>query len=309
MKEGRNHPAVALLAGGVGGARLARGLAAVCPVEALTVVVNVGDDDEIHGLAVSPDLDTVVYTLAGIEGPEGWGIRDDTWSVMSHLGGLGADVRFRIGDRDMATNLLRTLRLRRGARLSEVTGELAAALGVAHRVTPVTDDPVPTRVRVASGEWLSFQEYFVLRGHTDEVTGLRFEGAGAASAAPGVVEAIGAADLVVIAPSNPPLSIWPVLAIPGVRDAVERARRVVAVSPLIAGRALKGPADRVMASLGLPPGTPGVEEAYAGLLDGLVIDPADSTELPGGTPRHPTDIRIADPARAAALGSYLLELA
>jgi LPPG:FO 2-phospho-L-lactate transferase len=312
VEERQSSRQVVLLSGGVGGARLARGLAAVLSPADLAVVVNVGDDEEMYGLHVSPDLDTVAYTLAGREGPQGWGRAGDTFAVMDHLAALGVDTRFRVGDADLAANLLRTAALRSGETLAAVTGRLATALGIACRLLPATNDPLRTRLRVSSGEWLSFQDYFVLRGHRDEVRELEYRGADRARPAPGVLEALAAAALVVIAPSNPPLSIWPILAVPGMREAVAAAARVVAVSPLFGGRALKGPADRVMAALGLPPGNAGVLASYDGLLTDLVVDEGDRPDvagLGGGMVRlHAADTRIAEPAAAARLARTLLEL-
>ncbi len=306
MSSYRNDLEVVALSGGVGGARLGRGLDGIC--DRVTMVVNVGDDEFVHGLFVSPDLDTVVYTLAATEGPEGWGLAGDSFEVMAHLGSLGGDIRFRIGDRDLATNLYRTARLRRGDSLTAITADIAAAFGVGAAVLPVSDDRVPTMVR--SGEsWMSFQEYFVLRRNQDPVDELRFEGAETAVPGPGVVEAIRAASLVLIAPSNPPLSIWPILAIPGIRPALEQATRVVAVSPLFGGRALKGPADRVMAGLGLAPGNQGVADAYAGLLTDLVVDISDADQPVDTAARvHALDTRIADPGAAARFAGELLDL-
>jgi LPPG:FO 2-phospho-L-lactate transferase len=313
LVEERQSPSpVVLLSGGVGGARHARGQAAALPAADQTVVVNVGDDEEIYGLHVSPDLDTVAYTLAGRAGPQGWGLADDTFTVMGHLAALGVDTVFRVGDADLATNLLRTAALRSGEPLSAVTARLADALGVACRLLPATDDTLRTGLRVTNGQWLPFQEYFVARGHRDEVAEVRYEGADAARPAPGVLEAIAAAATVVVAPSNPPLSIWPILAVPGIRAAVAAAPRVVAVSPLFGGKALKGPADRVMASLGLPPGNAGVLAAYEGLLTDLVVDKGDAGDvaaLGGGAVRlHAADTRIADPVDAARLARSLVDL-
>lgn len=285
---------------------MARGLAAVC--RDLTVVVNVGDDDVIHGLNVSPDLDTVMYTVAEMEGPEGWGVADDEFTVMSALARLGADTSFRIGNRDLATNLARTARLRAGGTLSATTADLCRAHGVAPRILPATDDRVPTRVRTGT-EWLSFQDYFVARSGRPPVDELAFENTDDATPAPGVLDAIGRADVVIIGPSNPPLSVWPILAIPGIRAAVAAAPRVVAISPLFGGEALKGPAARVMASLGLAPGNQGVADAYAGLLTDLVIDVADSGDaIDSDVAIHPAPTRIADPIKAEALARTVLEL-
>ena len=306
MTDYRNDSPIAVLSGGVGGARMARGFDAVC--SRLTVVVNVGDDDRVHGVWVSPDLDTVMYTLAGVEGPHGWGVSDDSFTVMDRIDELGGDARFRIGDRDLATNLLRTAWRQEGMPLSEITHRLTSALGVRARITPVSDDPIPTRVRSGS-EWMTFQEYFVLRRHADPVDEVRYEGAAESSPAPGVIDALREAATVVIAPSNPPLSIWPMLAVPGVRAALGAASRVVAVSPLFGGSALKGPAADVMCALGLSPGNQGVAEAYDGLITDLIIDEADAGEelaTPARIHAHPT--RVARPPAAAALAETILEL-
>lgn len=287
-------------------------MAALLAPDRCTVVVNVADDEEIYGLHVSPDLDTVLYTLAGREGPHGWGVAGDSFEVMERLAELGIDTTFRLGDRDLATNVYRTLALESGATLSEITAGVAASLGVAHPVLPVTDDPIRTRIRVAGGEWLSFQEYFVARAHRDEVAEVAFTGAEEAVPAPGVLEAVTGADLVVIAPSNPPLSVWPILAVPGIREAVAAAR-TVAVSPLFGGKALKGPADRVMAGLGLPPGNAGILAAYEGLVDLLIVDAGDAAdvELLGGAAAEVValDTRILTRDAAASFGRKLMEAA
>lgn len=300
---------IALLSGGVGGARMARSLDAAGA--SLTVVVNVGDDESILGLDVSPDLDTVMYTLAGVEGEPGWGLEGDTTKVMDALGRLGGDTRFTLGDRDLATHLARTTWRRDGVPLSEVTRRLADAHGLTVPVIPATDAALRTRVRIDEG-WLSFQEYFVYRRHADAVHELDFAGAEESVPAPGVLEALDDADVIVIGPSNPPLSIWPILAVPGISDAVADHRRVVAVSPLFGGRALKGPADRVLRGLGLPGGNSGVVAAYEGLLSDLVVDTGDAHdrhELSGPDLRvHVADTRITDPARAKDFGQWLLAL-
>lgn len=289
------------LSGGVGGARMARGLASLDLVD-LTVVVNVGDDAENHGLAISPDIDTVVYTLADEEGELGWGRRDDTFHFNEELARFGVDNTFKLGDRDLALKVFRTNELRRSVPLSKVTESIAGSFGVAAAVIPATDDRLRTVLRVDDG-WISFQEYFVERRHRDEVRELRFEGADVASPAPGVVEAIASADLVVIAPSNPPLSIWPILAVPGVRQAVLEHPSVSAVSPLIGGKAVKGPADRVLLSLGLPPGNRGIDVAYDGLIDRLVIDRVDEDEIVSreGLEVLVTDTLITEPVAARRL--------
>lgn len=296
---------VVVLSGGVGGARMARGFD-VIPVDA-TVVVNVGDDARIHGVHVSADLDTVVYTLAGIEGEHGWGRRADSFHVMEELTVLGADTTFRIGDLDLATCLKRSIAMGEGVPLSTITRDLAKAFGVRSMVLPVTDDRVRTRVKTAEG-WLDFQEYFVIRSHRDAVQALDYVGAATAEAAPGVLDAIDRADLVVIAPSNPPLSIWPMLAIPPIRTAVENHPKVVAVSPLFGGMALKGPAADVMTALGLPAGNAGVVEAYREVIHGLVVDSgdaADADEL--GLPVLVADTRVTAPGDAARLAREIVE--
>ena len=306
-----SNPFVTVLSGGVGGARLARGLAAAVSSPAPTVIGNVGDDDVMYGVHVSPDLDTITYTLAGIEGEHGWGIEHDTFVVVDHLANLGADTTFRLGDRDLATCIRRTTDLAAGVPLSVSTDRIRSSLGVAARILPVTDASLRTEVVIDSGAILSFQEYFVVRGHSDEVTELRYTGAEAASPAPGVLASIREADFVVIAPSNPPLSIWPILAVPGVREAVRDHPSVVAISPLFRGKALKGPADRVMSSLGLPPGNAGVLAAYEGLISDLVIDRGDAGDAAdlarGDVSIHVTDTRFIDVDAGKRFGSWLMK--
>lgn len=301
---------VVLLSGGVGGARLARGFEHLEEVRS-TVVVNVGDDETIYGLHVSPDLDTVLYTLAGVEGPLGWGRAGDTMVLMERLSELGVDTRFRIGDADAAVNLYRTMRLREGDQLDAVIAALARILGVRSRILPATNSRLRTEVRTGPDRWLPFQEYFVLRGHRDEVAELRYAGAESATASPGVVEAIRSADAVIIAPSNPPLSIWPILAVCDIGAAMRDAGRVMAVSPLFGGKALKGPADRVMRSLGLPPGNAGVIAAYDGLLDDLFIDSGDAGDAPSlaetGVAVHVGSTLIAERSRAVTFAGRILE--
>ncbi len=289
---------------------MARALAGA--VDRLTVVTNVGDDEEIHGVHVSADLDTVLYTLAGIEGPHGWGLAGDTFTVMDRLEQLGHDTRFRLGDADLATCLRRTISLRAGTALSEITAELAGAFDIGARLVPATNDSLRTEVEIAGGTWLAFQDYFVLRRHEDPVTAVRFAGADTATPAPGVVDDITAAELVVIAPSNPPLSIWPILAVAEIRAAVAAAERVIAVSPLFAGKALKGPADRVMAGLGLPAGNAGVLAAYDGLLSALVVDRIDTADvdaLAGDVEIVAADTRIAEREAGVEFARWLLEWA
>ncbi len=274
---------VCVLAGGVGAARFLAGLVRATDPTEVTAVVNVGDDMVLHGLHISPDLDTCTYTLAEAINPDtGWGLAGETWAAMAQLERLGGEAWFRLGDRDLATHLYRTQRLSEGVALSTVTAELAAAWGLACRLLPVTDDPLRTLVTLAATDTepereVGFQDWFVGQQHAPDVASLRFDGTDAARPAPGVLEAIGDADVVVVAPSNPLVSIDPVLAVPGVRDAVVvRRESVVAVSPIIAGRALKGPADQLMANLGHEPSVVGVARLYAPLVGTLVIDTADA---------------------------------
>ena len=302
---------IVLLSGGVGGARLARGFEHLDGVN-MTVVVNVGDDESFYGVHVSPDIDTVMYTVAGVEGPQGWGRSGDTYVLMEHLTALGVDTRFRIGDADAALNMYRTMRLLAGDPLHDVIASLAETLGISCRVIPATNDRLRTQVQTEQEHWRSFQEYFVLRGHRDEVTDIRFNGSTVAEPAPGVVEAIRQADGVIIGPSNPPLSIWPVLAVRGIANAVAQAKRVVAISPLFDGRPLKGPTDTVMASLGLPPSNEGILAAYEGLLDDLVIDAGDGHERKDltrqGVTVHIGNTRIAEQEAATEFAEWLMEL-
>lgn len=300
---------VTLLAGGVGAARLARGLARVVPAERLSIVVNTGDDDEFYGLYVSPDVDTILYTLAGLAPLErGWGIEGDTWTVRGELDRLAGPGWFALGDRDLATHIRRTERLREGATLSQVTAELAAARGVRVRVLPMSDDPVRTVIRTAK-ERLAFQDYLVRRRARPRVTGVLFRGAAKAAPAPGVLAAIERADLVVLAPSNPFVSLGPILAVPGVRRALRCARdRVVAVSPLIGGRAVKGPLAGMLRSLGHPGGVAAVAELYRSIASTLVVAPGDvpKKNRTSGIAFVERDILIVDPARAEALAHYLV---
>ncbi len=274
---------IAVLAGGVGAARFLAGLVrAVGPGEEVTAVVNTGDDLELHGLHVSPDVDTVTYTLAGLVDPvNGWGIAGDSFEVLAALEQLGAPTWFRLGDRDLATHLYRTSRLRSGASLSAVTAELAARRGVRARILPMSDDPVRTRVKLAGGEEVEFQEYFVRRQHAVAVAGVRYAGALEASPAPGVLEALTSAELVVVAPSNPVLSIGPILAVPGIADLLERRRQeVVAISPIVAGRALKGPAARLLVELGSEASVVGIARVLRRIAGTLVVDEADADLAP-----------------------------
>jgi LPPG:FO 2-phospho-L-lactate transferase len=268
---------ITALAGGVGAARMLRGLVGVVAPESITGIVNTGDDVVLHGLHVSPDLDTVTYTLAGAIDPErGWGLRGETWHAMESLERYGGITWFRLGDRDIGTHLYRTQRLQDGAPLSTVTAEIAAAWKVGVELLPMTDDRVETRVTVADEGEIGFQEYFVARQHSVAVSNVRFAGAEESRPGPGVLDALARAERLVICPSNPIVSIGPILAVPDVRAAVE-ARRAdcVAVSPIVAGAALKGPADRMLTELGHEASVVGVARLYAPLASVLVIDEAD----------------------------------
>lgn len=270
------------LSGGVGGAKLALGLSRIMPPKDLMVVVNTGDDFEHLGLSISPDIDTVAYTLSGLANRElGWGRHDETWSFMETMESLGGDTWFRLGDRDLALHVERTRRLKRGETLSQVTADLCRRMGVAPSVVPMTDDPVRTRLLTEHG-WLDFQEYFVHRRCEPVVSQLQFQGAGAARPHPAFIAALSDPSLeaVVICPSNPFISVEPILAIPGVREALMACKApIIAVSPIIAGRAVKGPTAKMMTELGLDPTAGTVAQRYAELLDGYVIDHADMSEV------------------------------
>jgi LPPG:FO 2-phospho-L-lactate transferase len=277
------------LCGGVGAARMLSGLVRVVPPADVTAIVNVGDDVVLHGLHISPDLDTVLYTLAGMDNRDtGWGVAGETWAVMDELARIGGEDWFRLGDRDLATHLFRTGRLQAGDTLSAVTAQLCARRGVTVRMLPVTDGALRTRVVLAepsplgpAGTEVAFQDYFVRLRHDVAVSGVRFDGAPATRPAPGVLEALGNADTIVVCPSNPVVSIGPLLAVPGVRDALAARRaQVVAVSPIVAGAALKGPADRLMVELGTEASVVGVARLYAPWAGTLVVDVADASLAP-----------------------------
>ena len=303
---------ITVIAGGVGAARLLRALTSVVDPADIVAIVNVGDDLVLGGLHISPDLDTVTYTLAGAIDPErGWGLVDESWRAMDALGRYGGPTWFSLGDRDLGTHLYRTQRLTEGATLSTVTAEIAAAWGLTHRLVPVTDDRLRTMVTVVDEGEVTFQEYFVGRRHSVPVSGVRFDGAEQARPAPGVLDAIAGADTVVIAPSNPIVSIAPVLAVPGVRHAIAARRAdVVAVSPIVAGAALKGPADRMLRELGHEPTAAGVARLLADLIGTFVVDTADR-ELTDdieslGLRCVVTDTIMQDPAVSAALAATII---
>jgi LPPG:FO 2-phospho-L-lactate transferase len=268
-----------LLSGGVGGARFALGLVDVLDPADVTVIGNVGDDLEVFGLHVSPDLDTLLYTLAGLVDEErGWGRAGETWTALETAAALGADAWFQLGDRDLGLHLARAESLGRGHPLSTAIARLAAALGVETTILPATDDPLRTWLVTPAGD-LAFQEWFVRRRHADDVDAVRFDGAETAAPAPGILEALEGADLILVGPSNPYVSIGPILAVEGIRRTIaERRVPAVAVSPLVGGRAVKGPADRMLARLAGGTGPRHVASCYAGLIDALVIDEADTPE-------------------------------
>ncbi len=310
-------PRVVALAGGVGGAKLAHGLQQVLEPGELTVVVNTADDEEFHGLLVCPDHDTVLYTLAGLADRErGWGLAGETWSAADVLAQLGEPGWFRLGDRDLALHVHRTRLLREGARLTEVNRGIGVALGVATPILPMSDEPVRTRVRTPDG-WLAFQDYFVRLRQAPEVLEVAFAGIEKARPTAEVAAALATAQALVICPSNPFVSVEPILAVPGMRSLIAAARargvRLAAVSPLVGGRALKGPADRMAASLGAEASATGVARIYAGLIDALLIDEVDAAEAPAiaalGIEPVVRPTVMTDDASRATLGAAALAAA
>ncbi len=267
---------VTALAGGVGAARLLKGLVHVIPPERLVIIGNTGDDVEFYGLHISPDLDILMYTLAGIvDETKGWGVSGDTFNCLEMLGKLGFEIWFKLGDRDLAIHIARTKFLNEGITLSEVTCKLCQRLGVKAKLVPMTNDRVSTKI-ISGNLWLDFQEYFVKRKTEDTVTEVVFEGADKAQPAPMVVEALEEAEKVIICPSNPILSVSPMLSIPKINAALKKTDAyIVAVSPIVGGKALKGPADRIMASMGLEVSAYGVAEFYKDFLDHIIIDEVD----------------------------------
>ena len=295
-----------MLAGGLGGSRCVDALARAAGPEQVTAIGNVGDDLEMWELHVSPDLDTIMYTLAGLLDEErGWGVRGDTYEAMAVAEQAGRETWFTLGDQDAGLHTLRTRLLKNGQPLSTVTGKLAEGLGLGVRLLPATDDRLRTKIQTPDGE-LDFQEWFVRRRHADRVDGVRFEGAEDARPAPGVLDAIEEADVVVIAPSNPFVSIQPILAVPGIEEAL-RTKHVVAVSPLVGGKALRGPLAEMMASLGHEPGAAGVRALYGDLVSTFVLDREDAMladEIPGAVV---CDTVMVFPERRAEVGRGLLE--
>jgi LPPG:FO 2-phospho-L-lactate transferase len=307
---------VVALAGGVGGAKLAHGLQAHL-AEHLTVVVNTADDTERHGLLVMPDHDTVMYTLAGLANREqGWGLEGETFAAAGMLERYGEETWFRLGDKDLATHIARTRRLAEGGRLTEVCLQLQRSLDVPARILPMTDDPIRTEVRTDEG-WLEFQEYFVHRHQQPEVREVRFRGAEQAAASPEVLDAIGSVSMVVVAPSNPIVSIGPILAVGGLSEALAAARGrgtpIVAVSGIVGGKALKGPADRMLASLGHEVSALGVARLYAGWIDTFVLDTVDAVIRPEiealGLKVTVTDTIMSDDQARARLAQEILDTA
>lgn len=307
---------IVALAGGVGGARLAVGLAAVLSPERLTVVVNTGDDFEHLGLTICPDLDTVMYTLAGVENPQtGWGRADETWSFMETLQRLGGEAWFRLGDRDLAVHVVRTQALHAGRPLSGITRELCGRLGIRHAIVPMSDDPVRTHVVTDEGE-LAFQDYFVRRKCAPVVSAFRFAGSETARVPPSLRTILDGGDVegVVVCPSNPFVSVGPMLAVRELRDWLEAGDfPVVAVSPIVAGQAVKGPAAKMMKELRLDPSPAAVAAHYAGLVDGWVVDRQDTACVPQiealGAKVVATDTMMTSRARSTALARVVLELA
>jgi LPPG:FO 2-phospho-L-lactate transferase len=303
---------IVALAGGVGGAKMAHGLMQVVSPRSLTVIVNTADDFDHYGLRICPDLDTVMYTLAGIANPvTGWGVAGDTRRTLDGIAAYGRDPWFLIGDRDLATHILRSDSLGAGARLTDVTAGLAGALGVQTTILPMTDDRVATIIQTPGGD-LAFQDYFVRRKQKDEVIGVRFDGIDRATPTPEVLAAIDAATLIVFCPSNPLVSLGPILALAGVRDSIGRSRAPrVAVSPIVAGKALKGPADRMLASMGFESTAAGVASIYRELVDGMVIDRGDRSlvlEIEALGPRVlTTDAIMRDEADRARLAGEIVE--
>ncbi|MEP6893065.1 MAG: 2-phospho-L-lactate transferase [Gaiellaceae bacterium] len=300
---------VVLLSGGVGGARFACGVQAALAPGELTVIGNVGDDVEVLGLHVSPDLDSVLYALAGLNDEErGWGRAGETWNALASAGAWGGEDWFRLGDLDLGLHLVRTQALRAGRSLSHVTADLASAAGLATRIVPATDGRLRTQVVTPAGTF-GFQEWFVGRGHRDEVDAVEFEGEGDAIPAPGVVDALAAADAILIAPSNPYVSIQPILAVDAIRSALaNRSVRCVAVSPLIGGRAVKGPADRMLSRMAGGTEPRHVAERYVGLIDALVIDESDAPAV-ASVPTVGTSTLMSDLEAARRLAETTLEAA
>jgi LPPG:FO 2-phospho-L-lactate transferase len=305
---------IVVLAGGVGAARFLQGVVQVVPQEEITVIANTGDDREFYGLHVSPDVDIVMYTLAGlVNEAQGWGIIGDTYHTMQQLTSYGHENWFALGDRDLATHIHRTQQLRQGRTLSEITDDLRARLGLQLRILPMSDQPVQTHIQTPAG-LLHFEEYFAKRHCSDPVQGVQFVGASSAKPAPGVLDAIKGAEAILLAPSNPIVSIGTILAVPGIHDALHEASgMVVAVSPLVGGAPIKGPADKLMSGLHMEVSAVGVARHYRDFLDVMVIDQQDAHLLPAiedlGIPAIATDTIMRDAASKAALARAVLKAA
>ncbi len=306
---------ICVLAGGVGAAKLLNGLKDVLPSEEITAVINTGDDAIMHGLYICPDIDTVTYTLAGVNNVEtGWGLQGETWVAMESLKKLGGETWFNLGDKDLATHLYRTARLSEGVGLKEITKEIASAMGISVNLLPMTEDRVETMVTLLeSGDEISFQEYFVKHRHEVPISSVRFNGSQEAQATHGVIDAIREAEVVIIAPSNPLVSIAPIFSISEISNALkERKEDVVAVSPIVAGSALKGPADRLLNELGYEASVEGVAKYYQDWINTLIIDKADFDSVENieslGINCVSTETVMSDPQIAASLGSTLLGL-
>jgi LPPG:FO 2-phospho-L-lactate transferase len=302
---------VAVLSGGVGGARFLRGVVTVADPGDVSIIGNVADDLEVLGLHISPDLDSILYTLTGLADEErGWGRADESWHALETVGRLGGEDWFKLGDRDLGLHLVRTEKLRSGASLSAATEEIARSLGLEARLLPATDDPVRTFLETPAGTF-PFQTWFVARGHRDELDAVHYAGAPEAAPAPGVLAALAEANVILIAPSNPYVSIGPILAVAGIREALERRTApCVAVSPLIGGRAVRGPADRMLARLAGGTTPAHVASCYAGLIDALVVDEADApATLPAGIRPVVTRTLMTDLDASCRLAAAALDAA
>lgn len=308
-------PRVVALAGGVGAARFLRGLVKVCDPQRLTIIGNTGDDRSFYGVHVSPDLDIVTYTLAGaVDSERGFGLAGDTFSVIDSLGRFGRDNWFRLGDRDFATCLHRTLRFEEGDTLSEVTDEIRRSFGIQARILPMSDDACPTFVTLQDGRRIHFEDYLVRDGAPENVAGVALDEAGAATPGPDVLRSLREADVILLCPSNPVVSIGPILALPGVRDVLRKSGvPKVAVSPIVGGAPVKGPADRLMRAVGAEVSSAGVAGLYADFAAGLVIDERDNDEVPAvhalGYETAVLDTLMVNQARSEAVASAALDLA
>ena len=304
---------VAALAGGVGGSKLLVGLDKALPDGNVTAIVNTGDDAVIYGVHVCPDVDIVTYWLSGLNDAErGWGIKDDTFHAVDALGSLGIDPWFRLGDRDLATCLYRTQQLRSGATLSTITNDIRTAFGIGTTILPMSDDPVPTRIVTQDGRTLDFQDYFVKERHEPDVKEVRFSGLADAKPAPGVLDAIRRADRVVLCPSNPVVSIGPILALPEVRDTLRTHPLVIATTPIVQGAPLKGPADRLLPTVGADVSASGVAGLYKDFCDVFVVDERDEAEIAlveaHGIRAVALDTMMTDRRASERLARQLLEI-